>query len=271
MTPSIPPAGDPPPALMGGPDFDELEQILSDLRTRDDETPQWEFCEGFMAAIVCCRRDISADEYFPAILGDVDEEAETGLFASEAQRQRFMQLWMRRMDEIETALDIEVETLDDDRAYHPEVTDIRGAVAALPPEERAEIEGQPIPSFAQVWALGFLYMVENWAEEFSAPRDKEAVKILESAMQAIVALTEDDNEPATLSPFSDDDDGSPPSVSEARLEAFGEALWGVYDLYAVWRSIGPRVETVRKAPTPGRNDPCPCGSGKKFKKCHGAG
>ena len=22
---------------------------------------------------------------------------------------------------------------------------------------------------------------------------------------------------------------------------------------------------------PGRNDPCPCGSGKKFKKCHGQG
>jgi preprotein translocase subunit SecA len=21
--------------------------------------------------------------------------------------------------------------------------------------------------------------------------------------------------------------------------------------------------------TPGRNDPCPCGSGKKFKNCHG--
>jgi len=28
--------------------------------------------------------------------------------------------------------------------------------------------------------------------------------------------------------------------------------------------------TVRyEAPKPGRNDPCPCGSGKKFKKCHG--
>ncbi|MEQ1949641.1 MAG: SEC-C metal-binding domain-containing protein [Bryobacteraceae bacterium] len=24
------------------------------------------------------------------------------------------------------------------------------------------------------------------------------------------------------------------------------------------------------APKAGRNDPCPCGSGKKFKKCHGA-
>ncbi|HTO52389.1 MAG TPA: SEC-C metal-binding domain-containing protein [Myxococcota bacterium] len=27
---------------------------------------------------------------------------------------------------------------------------------------------------------------------------------------------------------------------------------------------------VRGAPKIGRNDPCPCGSGKKFKKCHGA-
>ena len=26
----------------------------------------------------------------------------------------------------------------------------------------------------------------------------------------------------------------------------------------------------RDAPKVGRNDPCPCGSGKKFKKCHGA-
>jgi len=24
-------------------------------------------------------------------------------------------------------------------------------------------------------------------------------------------------------------------------------------------------------PRVGRNDPCPCGSGKKYKKCHGAG
>ncbi|MDB4914137.1 MAG: secA, partial [Gemmatimonadetes bacterium] len=37
------------------------------------------------------------------------------------------------------------------------------------------------------------------------------------------------------------------------------------------------VSELNAAPTPpvdwtsvGRNDPCPCGSGKKFKKCHGA-
>jgi preprotein translocase subunit SecA len=26
---------------------------------------------------------------------------------------------------------------------------------------------------------------------------------------------------------------------------------------------------IRVAKTPGRNDPCPCGSGKKYKYCHG--
>jgi preprotein translocase subunit SecA len=31
------------------------------------------------------------------------------------------------------------------------------------------------------------------------------------------------------------------------------------------------VKTVRREePKVGRNDPCPCGSGRKFKKCHGA-
>ena len=31
------------------------------------------------------------------------------------------------------------------------------------------------------------------------------------------------------------------------------------------------VETVRReGKKTGRNDPCPCGSGKKYKKCHGA-
>jgi preprotein translocase subunit SecA len=27
---------------------------------------------------------------------------------------------------------------------------------------------------------------------------------------------------------------------------------------------------VREQPKIGRNEPCPCGSGKKYKKCHGA-
>jgi len=30
-------------------------------------------------------------------------------------------------------------------------------------------------------------------------------------------------------------------------------------------------QIVRDAPKVGRNDPCPCGSGKKYKQCHGKG
>lgn len=33
---------------------------------------------------------------------------------------------------------------------------------------------------------------------------------------------------------------------------------------------GPHQHVVRNAPKVGRNEPCPCGSGKKYKKCCGA-
>ena len=38
---------------------------------------------------------------------------------------------------------------------------------------------------------------------------------------------------------------------------------------AVKRADGKGVELRRDAPKVGRNDPCPCGSGKKYKQCHG--
>ena len=36
------------------------------------------------------------------------------------------------------------------------------------------------------------------------------------------------------------------------------------------RQEAPRAPVVRAEPKVGRNDPCPCGSGKKYKRCHGA-
>ena len=250
-------------------DFDQIDHILDDMRSRFDETPQWEFCEGFMAALVCCRRLIPASEYLPVLLdtGTPDEPGE-GSFADAAQAEAFMTLWARRWNEVVAGLDAKVDRLDDEAAYHPEVMDVRGAVAQLPEAERAEMAGQDLPSFGQVWAVGFMYAVEAWPDEWNPPRDKDAAKALDQCLQALVALTEDDEDEPTLSVFSDD---GPPSVSESRFDAFAEAVWAVYDLRELWRSIGPRVETVIKAPEPGRNDPCTCGSGKKYKKCCGAG
>jgi len=254
------------PAALTADDFDSLDAILDDLRARSDETPQWEFCEGFIAALACCRRVIGVDEYLPVLL-DLEGADITTAFADAEQHARFMALWHRRLAEVTGALDAEVESLDDARAYAPEVMDVRGAIASLPEAERAELEGEMLPAFAQVWALGFMYAVEAWPEEWTPPRDRDTAKLLDACMNAIVALTEDDADEPTLSALSED---GPASVSENRLNAYGEALWAVYDLREVWRSIGPRVESLRRAVTPGRNDPCTCGSGKKYKKCCGA-
>ncbi len=255
-----------PTAVLQPEDFDALDLLLDDLRTRDEEIPQWEFCEGFLAALVCCRRPIPQQEYLPVLLGMDDAEA-LAPFADVAQHERFLALWARRWQEVVTALDAEVENLEDEAAYQPEVMDVRGAIASLPTDERAALGDEPLPSFAQVWALGFMFAVENWPEEWATPRDKEAAEWLDASLEALVAMTEDDTGEPEIAPFGDE---GFPSVSVERLNAFGDAIWAVYDLRELWRSLGPRVETVRKEATPGRNDLCYCGSGKKYKKCHGA-
>lgn len=249
-------------------EFDEIDAILDDLRSRYDETPQWEFCEGFMAALICCRRPITSAEFLPVLLAisDMGEEDE-GSFATEGQAARFMELWTRRWAEVARALDAEIDSLEDEAAYQPEVMDLRGAIAALPEGERAAMAGEALPSFGQVWALGFMFVVEAWPEEWEPPRDKEALKWLDGALEAMVALTEDDLDAPTLSVF---DENGPPSLSVARLNAYADAIWAVYDLRELWRNFGPRIETVHAVATPGRNDPCNCGSGKKYKKCCGA-
>ena len=89
--------------------MDELEDILDDLRTRAKETPHAEFCEGFLAALVCCRRVIPAEEYLEVLL-------EPEAFADAAQRARFMELWQQRWQEVQTALDTDVDSLEDDAA-----------------------------------------------------------------------------------------------------------------------------------------------------------
>lgn len=251
--------------------FDEIDTILDDLRQRFEETPQWEFCEGFMAALIVCRRAIPQAEYLQVLLemGEAEgdgPEAQSS-FADAAQQARFLELWQLRWTEIEQGLAADIKALDDERAYHPEVMDVRGAVAALPEAERAEMAGEILPSFAQVWAVGFMYAVENWPDEWQPPRDKEARKWLDEALQRMVALTEDDEDEPTLSVF---DDEGVPTVSVNRFNAFADAVWAVYDLRELWRNIGPRVEALQKPAVPGRNDPCFCGSGKKYKKCHGA-
>ena len=247
------------PAPLTPEDFDFLDAELDLLREQDDEIPQWEFCEGFLAALVCMRREVTPEEYWPVLLGED--------FKPMAHME-FVWRWRRRWEEIAFALDQPVEVLEDERTYHPEALDTRGAILALPEEERVEGDTENLPAYAQVWALGFMYAVESWPQDWQPPRDPDAAEMLDAALESIVALTQDDDGEPAVSMYTED---GPPSVRDERLDAMGWAIWSVYELRQLWRSLGPRIEPVRKAAEPGRNDPCPCGSGKKYKKCHGAG
>ncbi len=258
MTPTPAPAA-PGSGPLTPEDFDALDAELDLLRQDDEEIPQWEFCEGFLAALVCMRREVPPDEYWPVLLGEAFRPME---------HMEFVWRWRRRWQEIAFALDQPVEVLEDERTYHPEALDVRGAVLALPPGERFEGDLANLPAYAQAWAVGFMYAVESWPEDWLPPRDEEAAEMLDAALQDIDALTEGDDGVPALSMYAED---GPPSVSNERLDALAEGIWAVYELRQLWRSLGPRVDPLRKAAEPGRNDLCPCGSGKKYKKCHGAG
>lgn len=54
-------------------------------------------------------------------------------------------------------------------------------------------------------------------------------------------------------------------LDEEELED-GKELYGL-NLRSIFNGMEDNAPFVREHPKPGRNDPCPCGSGKKFKKC----
>jgi preprotein translocase subunit SecA len=63
-------------------------------------------------------------------------------------------------------------------------------------------------------------------------------------------------------------------IEQKRLAAQRKALQRLTEVHAAAgdddEAPRSKAETVvRQAPKVGRNDPCPCGSGKKYKKCHG--
>jgi uncharacterized protein len=80
---------------------------------------------------------------------------------------------------------------------------------------------------------------------------------------------------ATGTDLDQPDDGTPdlPISAEqyARYRGGLDDCVRAIDLYwGARRPPPPVAPVVRAAPKVGRNEPCPCGSGKKYKRCHGA-
>ena len=102
------------------------------------------------------------------------------------------------------------------------------------------------------WALGFHAALDAFESDWPKPDDTTDPG--RDAMQAIAAIAR----------LMHDDEAAD---REALVD---EAAFAVQDLRLYWLDHAPRPATLRLGERPGRNDPCPCGSGRKFKKCHGA-
>jgi hypothetical protein len=62
----------------------------------------------------------------------------------------------------------------------------------------------------------------------------------------------------------------PVPLSQEKIDAMYALMGGEQGQLDREAILEERGLVHRTGPKPGRNDPCPCGSGLKFKKCHGA-
>ena len=150
-------------------------------------------------------------------------------------------------------------------------------ITELPPELREELIEKGlmtiedlalIPQAGALWAEGYLLAIaahqDSWAIEDS---ESEAAVLFDELLNSISTVMLPDGEERVnyLQAAYERSD-----VTQDEL--LDDALFAAQDMRLFWLQYAPKpkLEPIRREPLPGRNDPCPCGSGKKFKHCHGA-
>ncbi len=120
----------------------------------------------------------------------------------------------------------------------------------------------PVSQSLMPWVAGFQHATICFPDLIEMP-DDAVMAALARIFRHLPAETDEEKEVvATL------DREQPLTTLEDAIE---DMVVAVADLQDLTREQRYKVETVkRETPKVGRNDPCPCGSGKKFKHCHGA-
>lgn len=110
------------------------------------------------------------------------------------------------------------------------------------------------------WASGFFFGMTHWPEELIADEEVNAL-----AAPIIRNISPDDfAPPEEAADFVKEYRSGP--MPKTLEDALYDLVKAVFDLKLL---IDPNKPIVRDEPRVGRNDPCPCGSGKKFKQCCG--
>jgi uncharacterized protein len=229
---------------------------------RHDVSLEW--VDGFMTALLAGPRVVTPSEWIPAIFGDAFDRT----FADPDDVQLAMNAFMGRWNVIARQLDPESLFDEPDQLrLSPLVVDYSEAVRAelVADGRMAEEELARLPPNGAVWAEGFLDATNAFAQDWPEPDvSTDSGQFYDDCLMGVVALTLDE---ADLSEYLAE---RYPGQTLSRDDLIDEACFCVQDLRLHWVDHAPRHAPIRVAPKPGRNDPCPCGSGKKYKKCCGA-
>ena len=138
--------------------------------------------------------------------------------------------------------------------------------AAGAPQAPEPADGQPLDPITQAvlpWVAGFEFAASLFPGLYGL--DDDAIATTLARLYRFLPA-ETPEEEAALELL---DAERPLPTLDAAIE---EIVACVGELYELTEARRYQVETVRRAaPKVGRNDPCPCGSGRKYKVCHGAG
>lgn len=219
-------------------DLDRLEQLLdSDLF--DGDGPLLDELQAMLCAIVSGPALVPPSEWLPAVLG------EDPAYESRDQAEEVTSLVLRFHNDIATAM-----------------AEGQGIGLILYPIA----EGSEDLDFA-AWADAYLYGSQIGTEDWFEAAGEHADDLSEF-LEPLFLLTGKLGEDAKA---HGEKWLSPAQEAQALAHAKEDLPELVMALHRFWQLKRSPVQTYqRESPKVGRNDPCPCGSGRKYKQCCGS-
>jgi uncharacterized protein len=221
----------------------ELERLSGLLkRFGDKRAMNLEQLDGFLCALICCPDLVPPSEYLPKIWGgDIVLEDE---FSAQPILKDFLSLIVRHWNSI-------VDTLQSGDVYMP----------LLLEDENGIIN-------ANDWANGFLRGMDLRKEDWADLLDDEEHG---GSLVPILALAHEHDSDPDMRPYKEPVSAK---LRETLIVGAAAGVNNIYHYFEAQRLLGKdplgNLSTFRRSvPKVGRNEPCPCGSGKKFKHCCG--